>query len=121
MNFDTCRWCNSFEVDTTRCKNKKAFDFKINIESFFEDGDLFEAIVESFDDFKELRTALARTKLSKDAQDNFYNLYMDSIKPALVAKIDSSVSASLRFYLGEFSSMVVLIRDPDSFYCKHFW
>ena len=122
--YHSCRWCKWFEKGN--CINPDTFGGtdEISLSPFWEEGHLSEAIKEGFNEFKatELYKALLETKLSKKKIHELMVLLASDIDSAIMnwtESIDENVSSALDNF--SFGDEGVEIRNPEEFYCKHFW
>jgi hypothetical protein len=127
MNDDlyrVCRWCKYFNNGS--CTNDRAFEADdVDLYPFWEDGTLSEAITEGFKEpkFPQLKQALLESKLSKKAQSEIFELFLEEFEDYKVnctESIDQSVSKALKTF--ELSlNKGVSITDPQEFQCKYYF
>ena len=121
--YHCCRWCKWFQSD--KCTNSEFTIDSLNINSFYEEGYLSEAIKEGFNEKKlhELESALSESKISKKKQSEILKVFheeLEAIKVDWVEEIDNQVSKAIN----NFDFTVedgVEITNPTEFYCKNFW
>ena len=121
--YHACRWCKHYK---NGCCSKQIFDTYDSISPIqlhSENGTIAQAIEEGFTelDFTEIINKLKELKLSKQKINEVIEVIYETVDEAKiewVQEIDASITSCLadNYYL-EVDELT--IKEPESFYCKH--
>lgn len=122
--YHNCRWCR-FSNNGKCLKSSEVFESPVSMELYqiAESGNLSEAIKEglTFPNMAKLESLLAGYGISQKKRKEILQAVgaeLEEFIPTMVEGIDNSVS---KLILNTESKLADLeIKDPESFYCKHF-
>ena len=125
MMYHNCRWCR-YNVKGGCVKSSEVFENPVidNSYKLAEDGKLSEAIEEGlkFPEFEKLQSLLAEYGISQKRRAEILKMVkaeLEEFTPTLVEGIDESISRLILSYEAD-DLLDLELKDPESFYCKHF-
>lgn len=123
--YHNCRWCRH-NVKGSCAKSSEVFENPVidNSYKLAEDGKLAEAIEEGlkFPEFEKLQSLLDEYGISQKRQKEILATVQEELEdftPNMVEAVDESVSRLILSYEAD-ELLDLELKDPESFYCKHF-